>query len=409
MKIEIIGGAYHEECSFPPREINRGSGVRAASVISSLGASAHLHTATGGVLRDSISEIASNNRFELTCLSKNEDIRFHYSYPLARPKISLSSKYDFSDEVVQADNVLVFGMLEGRIRVEAKRAVYDPQDGVNSRPFGEDGSTADELAMVVSYSEGVALTGLVSPSEIATSLLDLPNATIVIVKCGPQGALVATKNNQNWIGAFPTRRVYKIGSGDVFTAAFAHQWLCCAKSPLEAAWFASRTVAAYVEQGLDRFDVETINLIAHEADWARNTRTLKHARQIPDGKIYLAGPFFTTSQRWVIDEARSALMDMGFNVISPVHDIGMGGAEDVVLADLFELDNAKIVLAMISDMDPGTLFEIGYARARGIPVVAVAEQSKESDVTMLLGSGCSVVTDLTTGLYYACWQLMGDV
>ncbi len=35
---------------------------------------------------------------------------------------------------------------------------------------------------------------------------------------------------------------------------------------------------------------------------------------MPDGQIYLAGPFFNVGQQWVIDEARGALQDMGFNV-----------------------------------------------------------------------------------------------
>jgi len=55
------------------------------------------------------------------------------------------------------------------------------------------------------------------------------------------------------------------------------------------------------------------------------------------------------------------------------------------------------------------MFEVGYARAKRIPVVAVAEAVDATPLTMVLGSGCVVTNDFTTGVYAVCWQLMGDV
>ena len=47
--------------------------------------------------------------------------------------------------------------------------------------------------------------------------------------------------------------------------------------------------------------------------------------------------------------------------------------------------------------DPGTLFEVGYATYAGLPVVALAQSTKCSDLTMLQGSpNCRVVDDFST-------------
>ncbi|MDZ4201930.1 MAG: PfkB family carbohydrate kinase [Gallionella sp.] len=408
--IEIVGGAYWEECSFPPRSVYRGSGMRAAAILASFDVNVRLHSALGPSLKPHFVEIANNLNIQLDARDKSTDVKFQYSHPLASPHISrIPSSCSFNGEAVIADTALVFGMIEGRIPVRAKRVVYDSQDGFRSKPFEHNGSTAEELALVVSYSEGVALTDKQDPDDIASNLLERPNVSAVVIKCGPQGALVATRDNRNWISSFPTKRVYKVGSGDVFSAAFAFAWLYQNKPPLLSAWFASRVVASYVETSCDSLDESTINACWEDAEDALNTRTRNSAKLVPETQIYLAGPFFSTAQRWGVDEARSALIDMGFKVFSPVHDVGMGSSDEVVRQDLYELDRSGVVLALLNDLDPGTIFEVGYAKAKGIPVIAIAESAKESDLTMLLGSGCFVVDDFSTGIYYACWQLMGDV
>jgi hypothetical protein len=303
----------------------------------------------------------------------------------------------------------MFGMVETRPVIHAKRVVYDPQDGSRSQPFSANGSTTDELALVMSYTEARALSGETDPVGMARILLADPIVTAVVIKCGPQGALVKTRDAEEWVRAFPTRRVYKIGSGDAFSAGFAHAWLIEGQGAVAAAWFGSRTTAAYVETAQDRLDAALIATIRAEADAKAKVFVGETARSIPRTQIYLAGPFFNTSQQWLIDEARGALTDMGFNVFSPVHEIGIGPPGEVAPADLLALEQSGLVLALLDGLDPGTVFEVGYACAKGIPVVAVAESVDANPLTMILGSGCGVANDLTTGLYAACWQLMGDV
>jgi nucleoside 2-deoxyribosyltransferase len=122
------------------------------------------------------------------------------------------------------------------------------------------------------------------------------------------------------------------------------------------------------------------------------------------GQVYLAGPFFTISQRWLIDETRRCLTDLGMQVFSPVHDIGHGPAETVAPADLAALDQCDAVFAILDGIDSGTVFEIGHARARGKPVYVLAQTVSEEDLKMVVGSGCRVFDDFVTALHQTAWR-----
>jgi nucleoside 2-deoxyribosyltransferase len=112
-------------------------------------------------------------------------------------------------------------------------------------------------------------------------------------------------------------------------------------------------------------------------------------------------------QRWLINEAKTALESVGVNVFSPYHDVGIGEASQVAPADLAGLDACQAVLALVDGLDAGTLFEIGYARAKGKPVVALSQTVKDADLTMLRGTDCTIVDDLATAVYHAAWATLG--
>ncbi|MFL9867601.1 PfkB family carbohydrate kinase [Paraburkholderia fungorum] len=408
--IAIVGGSYGEDCSFPRRQMFRGSGGRAAAVLSSLGTKVCLHTVLGKGLANEFSAVAKLFGYELAATSSSLDIWFRYRFPLGRPDIYPAGGIAaVSQPPVEAESALVFGMIEGRPVVHARRVVYDPQDGKDAKHYSSNGSTADELALVVSLSEGRALTGCQDPEAVAAALLGQRGVSVAIVKCGPQGALVRTSKDSAWVYSFPTTNVYKIGSGDVFSATFAHGWLVNGMPAIDAAWLASRITAHYVESSDDRIDSAVEGDFQVQARAAHLKAGQGRRRLIPDDRrVYLAGPFFNAGQQWAIDEARGALRDMGFKVFSPIHDVGEGLAGDVATDDLKALEESSVVLALLDGLDPGTLFEVGYARGKSIPVIAVAEAVPESALTMVFGSDCYVTNDLTTGIYATCWRLMGD-
>lgn len=404
----VVGGAYIEECAFPRCRVYRGSGGRAASFLSGLSVPVVFSTTLGPISAVAFKGLASEFNYTLDSTEGQDDIRFFYQFPMGRPEILPHIRKPVqSSKSIDCDKALVFGMLEGRPTVRAKRVIYDPQDGYLSKPFRHNGSDAEELVLIVSGSEGEALSGSSDPERITQAILDSDNTVVaVVVKNGPLGAFVKTRDSEAWVKPFPSRSVYKIGSGDIFSAAFTYYWFYRNDNAIDAAWFASRVSSAYVETAQDRFRTEDVEQFIKEAGEAKHEFRELSKPSIPPKKIYLAGPFFTTSQQWLVDEVRNALLRLGFEVLSPFHDIGLGEASEVASKDIEELRKSGVVLALLDGMDSGTLFEVGYARSIGLPVVAVAEAVKESDLTMISGTGCLVTSDLSTGIYKACWELM---
>ena len=94
---------------------------------------------------------------------------------------------------------------------------------------------------------------------------------------------------------------------------------------------------------------------------------------------------------------------MGLRVFSPLHDVGMGRGQDVAPKDIEALKVSRAMLALVDGLDAGTLFEIGYARSLGIPVVVLAESTPEEPLKMLTGTSCDVVSDFVTAIYRTAW------
>jgi nucleoside 2-deoxyribosyltransferase len=237
------------------------------------------------------------------------------------------------------------------------------------------------------------MVGLDDPQEISTRLMD-EGADVVVLKMGRLGAFVAWADKTERIPAYQTDFVWKIGSGDVFSAAFSLFWGLDEISPDEATDLASRATAYYCNsRGLP---VPTIAGLQE--------LSLKPVRS-DAGQVYLAGPFFSLAQRWMIEEARKLLIEMGATVFSPVHEVGPGPASFVAPKDIEGLEASDVVLALVDGMDPGTIFEVGYARSRGIPVVVFAENAKAEDLKMMQGTGCELVDDFSSAIYRTLWRL----
>ena len=62
------------------------------------------------------------------------------------------------------------------------------------------------------------------------------------------------------------------------------------------------------------------------------------------------------------------------------------------------------MFALLNGVDAGTLFEVGYARALGKPVYALAQSVRSEDLKMLEGSGCLIFSDFVTAVHHAAWR-----
>ncbi len=73
------------------------------------------------------------------------------------------------------------------------------------------------------------------------------------------------------------------------------------------------------------------------------------------------------------------------------------------------IEESVALLAVVDGNDPGTLFEVGYARARAIPVVIMAETLRAEDLVMFEGSGCTVTRDISSAVYHLVWHALRGV
>ncbi|KEZ64693.1 nucleoside 2-deoxyribosyltransferase [Pseudomonas amygdali pv. tabaci str. ATCC 11528] len=395
--ITVAGGIYYEQCMRPMWQELFGSGGRAATAIARLGGVVQLHTYADESTEAILRQRAALEGFTVDVYPVEQSLHFRYIHGLSKPAIHPTPKSAPSLRV-DAEKVVCFGYLEGDCVVSAQSVVYDPQSSKDPLPFHHNGSTADRLALILNKSEADALHGAaeLSPAELAAALAQSQQADIVIIKMGPAGALLHHNAQTHFIPSFVTPGVWKIGSGDVFVASFAYFWLEEELAPLEAATRASRATAYYCQTMGFGSQAELANYTPTPAIFPHTSK--------PAPLVYLAGPFFSLAQLWLVEEARGQLLDMGLRVFSPIHDVGYGSAEEVVQKDIDAIHECDLMLAIGDGLDAGTIYEIGYARALKKPVVIYVENESEESQKMMEGTDCIISKDFVTSIYQTYWQ-----
>ena len=401
MNLDVVGGTYRERCKEGEWNQIYGSGLRAAAALQNA-ATVRFHTFVGVEEQSLLDTVASTFDVEVDASVADRTVEFLYDHALSVPLIfppvhTLATRAPIN---VAGENILRFGMVEGDAVVDGKLVVYDPQSAYTPELFHSNGSKAERLVIVCNRREATLLSGEPDLSAAASKLLTDDVAEAVIVKCGSHGAFLVSTAGQQYIPAFRTDRVWPLGSGDVFAASFFAHWAHGA-SHEDAALGASKATAYYCDTralpiptfGTDVSDHEPLSLRTLAADETRP-------------RIYLAGPFFNMGQRWMVNEAREALMDQGLDVFSPYHDVGFGVASEVVPADIEALHRADVILALLDELDSGTLFEVGYARCLGKPVIGFCQNTPEEPLKMLVGTDCYVVDDFVSAIYHTAWTAL---
>lgn len=398
--IAVVGGVYEERCLRPDWYEVYGSAGRACSAIVTADdqVDVALHCYADSRIQEALKARSTFDRTQLHVTLIANTMRFVYVHGLDRPQIENATTGQPA-LVVKAANVLRFGMLEGEAVVDGGNVVYDPQTAVSPAVFQTNGSRADRLAVVLNENEARSMTGLhdAGIDALVAAVRDLNQAEVVVVKRGPLGAIVFDGTLLSQVPALHTRMVWKIGSGDIFCAHFALNWAVHGRDPVTSAQAASRATASYCETG--------------GFPNAKSLQSLDASPVVPSAqflagrapRVYLASPFFTLAQLWLVEQTRTQLQHFGLDVFSPYHDVGVGPAEKVVDADLQGLRDVDFVFAIVDGLDAGTLVEIGYALARGTPVVVYCENESEEDLKMMAGSGCILCTDYVSAIYRALW------
>ncbi len=398
--MKIVGGTYGEYCLEPHWEQIFGSGLRACLSIRGLDKDypLNLFTTADNRIRQYLLSLKESHNLSLSIENIFKSPTFEYDYPLATPRINPRPDAYFKTRPlleVADDNVLYFGMLEADVNVKGDKVVYDPQSPSVPKLFSDTVSEANQLVTVVNLSEAQLMSGETELDDIVEYFFKEEDCYGLILKMGAKGAfLFEDKQTRVNIPVYKTNKVWPIGSGDVFTSIFAYFWFN-GKSLEDSAKKASLAAASYVNSKGFNFERAFRNEPFDEL----------YIKDFPKESIYLAGPFFTFSQRWLISQIRNCLSGMGLKVFSPLHEIGIGDADEVVEEDINAIENSDLIFAVVDGLDSGTLFEIGYAVSKGKQVIAYTENETEESLKMLKGTGCKIEKDLTTAIYKTFWEL----
>jgi hypothetical protein len=380
--MHIAGGLYRELCEVPFWDATLGSGGRAARAIVTLSPGSHLHTYAAPEDKLAI-EFLQKSGLKISVCSRPSSIVFAYFHPLSRPHIQpdIFGAERQPQIKVDGDAVLRFGFIEGEAIVNANRAVYDPQTWRDPEPFLANGSTANELAIVLNELELQSTTGQKDIKQAAELLMKNQNAAVVVVKGGIRGATVFENTGKmSQIPAYLSAQIFKIGTGDVFSAIFAFHWAERKLPAAEAAIWASRSVSIYSETQKFSFQENSLS--------SREPISSKYY-----GHILLEGCADSLGQRYVMEEARFSLSELGIKVNCPELNSGIEHAD------------IKAVLIIAHGLRNNIISRINNYLDRGIPVVVLNEPSDTFNISQ---NSYLVTTDFTTALYHAAWAAGND-
>ena len=370
--IVIAGGCYFEACEAPYWRALYGSGGRAAQALIGRGP-VTLHTYFPRARKGELYPFVAAG-IDIRAADSASALAFAYFHPLSDPVLAPRRSDIPRLPAIRAagDAVLRFGFLEGEAIVCGRRVVYDPQSVGEFEPFGRNGSSAQELAVVLNAHELRAASGQDGLDAAARALLE-SGAEVVVTKSGVQGAFVHTRGRSSaWVPAFWSDSVFKIGTGDVFSAAFTYAWAHLGRDPVEAAHAASRSVSQYAANRLLPLPRAWDGPAQGRAIGARN-----------GGLVHLVGSTARLADRWLCEEAAWRIQQLGVRV-RRLDDLSGG----------LPADGAFLVFA--DQIEPAALDEL--ARRVGAGRVVVISETDAASPEGVLRTG-----DFTTALYWVCW------
>jgi hypothetical protein len=375
--MHIVGGVYRELCTIPNWDSLFGSGGRAAVAISSFSRESTLHTyieETANGASEHLDQLGITVKYH----SRSTNIVVAYFHPLSTPYIQPQNIDQQQPIHVSGEAVLRFGFIEGDAIVEADRAVYDPQTWRTKPSFRANGSKANELAIVLNEIE--LNSGNINKNLEAAAflLMEKEQASVIVVKRGVMGATVFENDRTPiHIPCYRSQIVFKIGTGDIFSAIFSYYWAEKKLPVPQAADLASKSVAAYCDnKGQLPLDV---NAIDNRVAWGFKSK----------GVVQLDGAVQTIGQRYTMEEARFALTELGVEVTC------------AVLGHYSEKNpTAALIVADVIDTVTLDLIEIALKKVRCL-VVLCQDSSLIKSIKEI--ERIKIVNDFSTALYFVAW------
>ena len=95
-------------------------------------------------------------------------------------------------------------------------------------------------------------------------------------------------------------------------------------------------------------------------------------------KAYIAGPLWKEEDRKKVEELNNLCKEVGFETFVPHLDAGVyeqGDSTSFFEKDSKALDDCQVIVALLDwkFVGSGTAWEIGYAYAKGIPIIGLVE------------------------------------
>ena len=120
-------------------------------------------------------------------------------------------------------------------------------------------------------------------------------------------------------------------------------------------------------------------------------------------KVYLAGPWFYGDQPEKLSKVESCLDSYSeLNVFSPRREsLVVPDATENVRKRAFEanVDNvfdSDMIVALVDDSDKGTLFECGLAYAHNVPILYYCETANKKPFNLMLAESCTKLGYVTS-------------
>ena len=208
------------------------------------------------------------------------------------------------------------------------------------------------------------------------------DANALIAKGGIKGARLFVGNRPPvFIPAYRSSKVFKIGSGDVFSAAFAYYWGHERLDALDAAQLASRSVAYYCQTARlplpVRYDLPDFSPVG----------------SLAFRPVCIAGSPVSLGGRWLLEEARWRLQQLGIIAIVP--------ALDGKSPNALSIHDFGCVLILMDHLDETSLKLVEAARSAALPIIAFAQLPDLPSSVRALAN--DVTDDFATALYWAGW------
>ena len=98
-------------------------------------------------------------------------------------------------------------------------------------------------------------------------------------------------------------------------------------------------------------------------------------------KAYIAGPLWKPEDRIILEKIALFCKENNIETFLPHRDVGIykeGSSKKFFEKDSKEIDNCNLIIAVLDwkGVGSGTAWEIGYAYAKNIPLIALVEDLK---------------------------------